>query len=140
MNMHQLRVHLDELPEEILLIILKNLNNISVVFCLANVNKRFNKIAYDRNFTSHWTLFEYSTNDCIRPLPDRILDRFCSEVLPRIHHTIQWLNLESTSVERIFRLTNYSSLYGLGLYDINVEKVLSLITGELCNISYTEFK
>ncbi|CAF4574058.1 unnamed protein product [Rotaria sp. Silwood2] len=57
--------------------------------------------------------------------PDPILDRFCLQILPEIHHKIKWLNLESSSIERIL-VTNYPNLYGLGLYDVEIETALSL--------------
>jgi hypothetical protein len=67
----------------------------------------------------------------IDPLPDSILDRFCSEILPEIHHKIKWLNLESLSMKHILFATNYPNLYGLGLYDIEIETVLPLFFGKI---------
>ncbi|CAF4706171.1 unnamed protein product, partial [Rotaria sp. Silwood2] len=62
--------------------------------------------------------------------PDPILDRFCLQILPEIHHKIKWLNLESSSIERIL-VTNYPNLYGLGLYDVEIETALSLFMGKI---------
>ncbi|CAF3245281.1 unnamed protein product, partial [Rotaria sp. Silwood2] len=50
-----------------------------------------------------------------------MLDRFCLQILPAIHHHIKWLNLESSSMKSILRATNYPNLYGLGLFDIDTE-------------------
>ncbi|CAF3382628.1 unnamed protein product [Rotaria sp. Silwood2] len=36
------------------------------------------------------------------PLSGPILDRVCSQILPEIHHKINWLDLEPTSMERKF--------------------------------------
>ncbi|CAF4739499.1 unnamed protein product, partial [Rotaria sp. Silwood2] len=55
------------------------------------------------------------------------LDRFCLQILPSIRHKIKWVNLESSSMKRILHATNYPNLYGLGLYDIEIETALSLI-------------
>jgi hypothetical protein len=60
-----------------------------------------------------------------------MLDRFCLQILPKIHHKIKWLNLESRSMERILLAKNYPNLNGLGLYDIDVEKALSLFNSKL---------
>ncbi|CAF3317912.1 unnamed protein product [Rotaria socialis] len=57
-----------------------------------------------------------------------ILDRFCLEILPKIHDKIEFLNLESSSMKRILLLTNYSNLYGIGLYDIATEIAKDLFT------------
>ncbi|CAF4938212.1 unnamed protein product, partial [Rotaria magnacalcarata] len=92
------------------------------------VNKRLTTIAHDSIFTSHLTL--YFSNKFIKPLPDQILYRFCSQMLPQIHHKIEWLNLEPTSMKRILHATNYPHLYGLGLYAVSVEQAVSL-TGRL---------
>ncbi|CAF4715779.1 unnamed protein product [Rotaria socialis] len=93
------------------------------------VNKRLNTIAYDSLFTSHLTL--YFLDKFIYPLPDPMLNRFYLQILPEIHHKVKWLNLESTSMERILLATNYPNLNGLGLYDIDVEKALSLFNNDI---------
>ncbi|CAF4381930.1 unnamed protein product, partial [Rotaria sp. Silwood2] len=41
-----------------------------------------------------------------------MLDRFCLQILPEIHYKIKWLDLESSSMERILLATNYPNLYG----------------------------
>ncbi|CAF3919587.1 unnamed protein product [Rotaria magnacalcarata] len=51
-------------------------------------------------------------------------------MLPQIHHKIEWLNLEPTSMKRILHATNYPHLYGLGLYAVSVEQAVSL-TGRI---------
>ncbi|CAF4708240.1 unnamed protein product, partial [Rotaria magnacalcarata] len=70
--------------------------------------------------------------DSIDPLSDRILDQFCLQILPAIHQNIKWLNLESSSMKRILLATNYPNLYGLGLYDIEIETALSFFSDESC--------
>ncbi|CAF4682904.1 unnamed protein product, partial [Rotaria socialis] len=51
----------------------------------------------------------------MHPLPDAMLDRFYSEILPKIHHKIKWLDLEPTSLERILLAANCSNLYEVSL-------------------------
>ncbi|CAF1622982.1 unnamed protein product [Rotaria sp. Silwood1] len=60
-----------------------------------------------------------------------MLDRFCLQILPEIHHKIKWLNLELTSMEHILLATNYPNLHGLSLYGIDVEKALSLFNEDI---------
>ncbi|CAF4267259.1 unnamed protein product [Rotaria magnacalcarata] len=96
------------------------------------VDKRLNKIVHDPIFTSHLTLMRCFSDDSIDPSPDPILDRFCLQILHEIHHKIQWLNLESSSMKRIFLAANYPNLFELGLYDIEIETALSLFIGESC--------
>ena len=134
--MEHLSIKLNDLPDEILIIILKKLYNVEVLYSLIGVNKRLNTIAHDSIFTSHL----YFLDKFIYSLPNPMIDRFCSEILPWIHHKIKSLKLESTSMERILLATNYPNLYGLGLYGIDVEKAISLFTARLFYFDYFNSK
>ncbi|CAF3482749.1 unnamed protein product [Rotaria sp. Silwood2] len=116
----------DDLPDEILLNIFKELNNLEVLYSLTDVNKRINKIAHDPIFASHLSLLRHCSDHSIDPLNDSMLHRFCSRILPEIHYKIKWLNLESSSMERILLATNYPNLYGLGLYNLDKETIRCL--------------
>ena len=124
-------VQLDDLPDEILVIIFKKLTNATVLYSLMDVNKRLNNIVHDSIFTSCLTLITCVSNKSLCPLPDPILDRFCLHILPKIHHNIKWLDLESSSMKRILHSTNYPNLNGLGLYNMEPESSTSLFTGRI---------
>ncbi|CAF5073986.1 unnamed protein product, partial [Rotaria magnacalcarata] len=121
-------VQLDGLPDEILMIIFKTLDNYDVLYSLINVNKRLNIFVHDSIFTSNLTLMRCSFNDSKHPLSDTLLEQFYVRILPKIHHKIQWLNIESSSMERILLCTNYPNLYGLGLYNLEIERAKHLFT------------
>ena len=70
-------VQLDDLPDEILLFILKKLSNVEILYSLLGVNKRLNKIIYDSIFMNHLTLLISLMNYYFCPLSNPILDRFC---------------------------------------------------------------
>ncbi|CAM4804807.1 unnamed protein product [Rotaria magnacalcarata] len=127
--MEHLSLKLSDLPDEILVLILKKLHNIEVLYSLIGVNQRLNTIANDSIFASYLPLFVF-LDDFTSPLPDSILNRFCSYILLEVHHKIKWLDLESTSMERILLATNYPYLCGLGLYGFDLEKALSLFTND----------
>lgn len=127
--MEDVSIKLNDLPDEILIFILRKLYDVDVLYSLIGVNKRLNTIAHDSIFTSHLTL-TYFLDDITYPLSDPMLERFCSQILPSIHHKIKWLNLEPTSMQRILA-TNYPNLNGLGLYCIDVENAACLLTGKL---------
>ncbi|CAF3396199.1 unnamed protein product, partial [Rotaria sp. Silwood2] len=95
------------------------------------VNKRLNTFIHDSAFTSHLTLMKRFSNNPIHPLFDTILDRFFLQILPSIHHKIQWLDVESSSVERILLSTNYPNLYRLGLYNLEIEEAKHLFTSKI---------
>ena len=137
MNMEPSCTQLDDLPDEILLLIFKNLFNVEVLYYLTDVNHRLKRIAHDSILTSHLSLMKYSSNDVIHPLPKSILDRFCLKILPEIHRKVQWLNLESSSMERILLTTNYPNLTRLGLYNINIEKAQSIFLGKILHICFS---
>ncbi len=102
-------VQLMDLPDKILMIILKKLDNVDVLYSLMNVNTRLNQIVHDPIFTTKITLTQ----------PDILLDRFCSEILPKIHHKIKWLKLESASMERILLACDYPNLCQLDIFIIH---------------------
>ncbi|CAF4078228.1 unnamed protein product [Rotaria sordida] len=95
---------------------------------------RLDKIICDPIFTSHLTLLQKSSDDVddvIIPLNDTIIDRFCLQILPKIHYEIKWLNIESLSMERILCTIDYPNLYGLGLYKIEEETFKRLFIDEI---------
>ena len=78
-----------DLPDEVLLLILKNLDNIEVLYLFIDLNKRFNKLVHDSIFTNHLTMIRCSSNGSFDRLDDQILNRFCSQILPSIYHTVR---------------------------------------------------
>ncbi|UJR34350.1 hypothetical protein I4U23_021754 [Adineta vaga] len=112
---------LNKSPDEILLIIFKNLDNCHILYSFLGVNQRLTKIVHDFLFTNHLTLFKHSSSDIISRLSDSMLDRFCSEISPKINDKINWLDIEISSVQRILLVRNYRNLFGLGLYNIETE-------------------
>ncbi|CAF3873105.1 unnamed protein product [Rotaria sp. Silwood1] len=123
-------IQLNDLPNENLVLIFKNLNNINLLYSIIGVNKRFNEIAHDSMFTNCLTLFGYLTNGYIYPLPKLMLDRFCLQILPEIHHKINWLDLEPLTMKRILLSANYPNLTGLGISNIEKQTALDLLMDE----------
>ncbi|CAF4842747.1 unnamed protein product, partial [Rotaria sp. Silwood2] len=125
-------IGLNELPNEILMIILKKLNNIDVHYSLQGFNQRLNQIIQDRIFTSRLTFVKWFSHNFIDLIScDTILNRFCSQILPEIGHKIQWLDLESSSMKYILCAAHYPNLFGLGLYNISEESARYLFTDEI---------
>ena len=139
-------VQLNDLPDEVLLTIFKKLNNVQVLYSLFGVDARLNQIVSDLDFTSHLTLltclsnrrYPCLSNRHILPLEDVVLDRFCSQILSKIHDKIQWLDLESSSMERILLAAYYPSLSGLLLYNIEEKTAICIFNGMRFDWSYFE--
>ncbi len=130
-------VQLMNLSDEILLIIFKKLNNDEILYSLMNINIRLNQIIRDSIFTNKISLLRYNSSlDFTSVLPDKVLDRFCSQILPRIHDKIKWLNLETLSMERILLVADYPNLRQLEIFLMNEETDLQLFTGKIFDFRY----
>lgn len=122
-------IEFNDLPDEMLVKILKNLNNVQVLLSVMNTNKRLDRIICDRSFTSRLSLWQNTSSDYIYSLDDLIVNRFCDEILPKIHHQIQWLDLEANSLRKILLAVQYPQLRGLSLYGIQICSLIQLIQG-----------
>ncbi|CAF4636847.1 unnamed protein product [Rotaria socialis] len=133
-------IRLTDLPDEILMIIFKKLDNITLLYSLSGVNRNLNKLIYDFMFTNRLTLLHCVPIRLIKltslsinyffPLPDLILNRFCLHILPEIHQKVKWLDLEQLSMERILCTTYYPNLSGIGLYNIDIERAINIFSDE----------
>ncbi|CAF2910239.1 unnamed protein product [Rotaria sp. Silwood2] len=128
-------IKLNDLPDEILMIILKKLHYIDVLYSLISVDKRLNAIASDSVFTKDLALMSTSSNDLSYEFTDPILDRFYLQILPKINYKIEWLNVESSSMQRILLPTNYPNLHGLGLYNLASNTARDLFTGKIFSLT-----
>ncbi|CAF3258015.1 unnamed protein product [Rotaria sp. Silwood2] len=134
MCMEDLVAQLNDLPDEILMIIFKKMHNIELLYFLIGVNKRLNKVLHDSIFTRRLSLLSHFSNDIFYQLTDPMLNRFCLQILPQIHDKIEWLDLDSFSMERILRATNYPNLYRLGLFNIEAEMAVHLFSGKIFDL------
>ncbi|CAF4464215.1 unnamed protein product [Rotaria magnacalcarata] len=114
-------VELNDLPDEILLIIFKKLDNFDILYSFHGIkSKRLNKIIHDPIFTSNLNFVKWSANKFHNKLTSNFaLNRFRLQILPDISMKVKWFYLESSSAKNILRAADYPNLYGLGLYNIN---------------------
>ncbi|CAF3808295.1 unnamed protein product [Rotaria magnacalcarata] len=116
-------VHLLGLPNEILLIILRKLNNIDVLYSLLDINNgRLDIIAQENTFTN--ILNFVNTNNI------SLIDRFCIYILPRIHHCIKYFILEPVFMERILLAAVYPNLTELKLFNFEQQIASKYFTDE----------
>ncbi len=129
--MNHSHVGLLDLPNEILLCILKKLDNMDVLYSMLDVdNQRLDILVQGNTFTNTLNFVLTTSNDNIFSLPDRIVDRFCKNILPRIHQNIKFLILDSLSMEGILQAANYPNLTELKLVNFNGKIVPRYFTGE----------
>ena len=119
-----------DLPDEIIMFILNKLDNVNVLYSLMNVNVRLDRILHDATFTKKIALVE--TIRYVKRLDEKLLDRFCLELLPKIHHQIQRLSIDSLSMERVLLAADYPNLYHLDIFIIHNDPRPSL-TGKSSN-------
>jgi hypothetical protein len=131
MNEHH--VHLCDLPNEILLLILKKLDNVHVLYSLLGINnQRLHTLVQQEIFSNilNFLPILQSTDD-ISSISCSILDRFCISILPRIHQNVKSLTLESDSIECILRAGNYPNLTKLKLFNFNKSIVSRYFMGKI---------
>ena len=124
-------IEFNDLADELLLIIFKKIDNVDVLYSLYGINKRLNKIIRDSIFTSNLSFVEWSSNNFLNKFPPNIvLNRFCWQILPDISMNIEWFHLEESSAKNILHAANYPNLYGLGLYNMNLQRARRLFAGK----------
>ncbi|CAF1490168.1 unnamed protein product [Rotaria sordida] len=155
-------IQLNDLPDEIIIIILKKLHNSEVLYSLIGVNKRLHRIANDSIFTSNLTFLslvkkEFRTNRYYKiftrnlsliksfdgisyEFDDARLNRFCLEILPYINEKIKQLTMDSSCMERILCLTNYPNLHTLTLYNLEPETFNDLLCDQSYSIRHYQFQ
>jgi hypothetical protein len=137
--MNQAVVYFLDLPNEMLLKILKQLDNINVLYsCMGTFNERFDTLLQDNVFTNTLNFIRRSSTDtAISSLPGSVLDRFCLEILPKINHNVKHLILNTVSMECILLAVNYPNLISLKLFHLGEKITLDYYTSKYfkCNCS-----
>jgi hypothetical protein len=117
---HRTDTHLFDLPVEILLKILKKLNNMDVLYSLIGV-EGLDRLAQDEIFTNTLN-FVFIDNDSM-------LNRFCNSILPQIENNIKCLILETTNMDRILRSGIYLNLTQLKIFKFHPNIFSNFCTG-----------
>src|SRR5438067_13561248 len=100
MNMNTLKKNINilDLPDEILLIIFNKLHMIEMFQSLVNVNQRFDRVVIDPFYIRHLDLTIEPFLNVNSPANNEIFDRIRTKILPRIHHNVTKLTVESLSM------------------------------------------
>ncbi|CAF4199084.1 unnamed protein product [Rotaria sordida] len=130
--MNQSKINLLNLPNEILFIILKKLNNVDVLYSLFDVDKqRLDILLQESIFTNTLNFVLTTLTDDILSLADPIIDQFCMNILPKIHYNVKSLTIDSIYMERILLTGNYPNLTELKLFNFNDKFVSHYFTGTI---------
>ncbi|CAF3686864.1 unnamed protein product [Rotaria sp. Silwood1] len=121
--MSRSNIHLLDLPNEVLFIILRKLTNIDVLYSLLDINNgRLDILAQDKIFTN---ILNFVDIDNIS-----LIDRFCIDILPRIHHNVKYIILEPVLMEHILLATVYPNLTELKIFNFEQQIALKYFTDE----------
>jgi hypothetical protein len=121
--MNRSNVHLLHLPDEILLNVLNKLSNIDVLYSLLDIdNGRLNILAQENTFTNILKFVSIDDNS--------IIDRFCTDILPRIHHNVKCFILYPVIMERILLATDYPNLTELKIVHFQQKVALNYFTSK----------
>jgi hypothetical protein len=128
--MNQHNVHLLHLPNEILFLILKKLDNIDGLYSLLGINnQRLDIILQQQIFSNILNFVSISqSSDEISSISGSILDRFCISILPRIHENVKSLIVESVSMEHILGAAIYPNLTELKIFNFAIKQSFHVIS------------
>ncbi|CAF5050832.1 unnamed protein product, partial [Rotaria sp. Silwood1] len=91
-----------------------------VLYSLLDVdNRQLNIIAQENIFTNTLNFVLTTFTNDISSMSDAIIDRFCKNILPRIHYNVKSLIVDSLSMERILLAVDYPNLTELKLFNFN---------------------
>jgi hypothetical protein len=138
LKMSQHRIHLLDLPNEILFFILKKLENVDVLYSLLGINnQRLDIIAQEPIFSKTLNFVSASqTSDEISSISSSILDRFCISILPKIEENVKSLTFESDSMECILRAGIYPNLTELKIFNFNQAIVSRYFVGKIYVLTF----
>ena len=100
---------------------MSKISNLDVLYSVIVVNTKLDTLARDIVHTRSIEFIGTTSGDRIHSLSDKILNRFCENILPQIHKNIECFTLESSSMCRIFHSTNYPKLFKLILRKVDLE-------------------
>jgi hypothetical protein len=124
-------MHLLDLPNEILIIILKKLENVDILYSFFGIcNQRLDNLIEDDGFTNILNFVRTST------AADK-LDRFSTCILPQKHHCIKKFILNTSSMEGILLASDYPNLTSLEVFDFGEKIARRYFTGSYLIYSFS---
>lgn len=116
--MNNSAVTFDDLPDEILLVILSKLHHIDILCSMVGVSERLDKIACDVYITRSLDLIMNASIDEDNTITDATFNRLCAQILPRICHKIEYLTIEGDLFQRVLYVNTYPNLHTLNIVNL----------------------
>lgn len=126
-----------DLPNEILVMIFKNLHSADALYSLIDVNDRFASMVLDslhiRRLDTVMLIRKYQVRRCTS-IVGETLSEICNKILPRFHERLNELVVDQHSMEHLLRVVPYSRLGLLSLLHFDEATLLRCLTGMLANL------
>ena len=123
------RVHLLDLPDEMLLAILSKLNPEDALYSLLGTNCRLDTLVCNSWYNTSLDLRSILSTQHGCSVPGPIFNRYIFEILPRIHHHVKRLSVEAACLKQILRVGNFPQLEGLTLVIVGLMTALQYLKG-----------
>ncbi len=124
-------VHLLDLPDEILLLIMKKLGSMDVLYSLLDVNKRLDQLARSIDNTKCIDFSIVSPNVESHLINDVKLVRFRDEILPQIHNDVVEFRLNYFCMKPILLACKYPNLSMIVIKDFLPYSFVRDISGKV---------
>ena len=116
--------HLLDLPDELLLLILKQLDDIDILSSFFNIgNHRLHRLTCHKTSPTH---LHFPLN----LLSDSLFERLTQQIFPRIHHHVESLTLPTELLERVLLRDQFPNLTELTLCNFQRDTALHHFTGK----------
>ena len=123
LTMDRSSIHLLDLPDEILLILFKKLDNVDVLHSLIGINhQRLDRLTREKTFSNFLSFTSTFANNT------EAMDRFCIDIEPRIHLNVKRIVVEAAFMERIILAADYPYLTELKLSNFQRDTSLDYFT------------
>ncbi len=120
-----------DLPNEILFTIFKKLNNVDLLYSLVGIHRKLDNVACDIKFTQALDLTKMSSKGAGDSRTNKLLDRFCLYILPRIHNNVECLTVQACFVQRVIHASSYFNLRKITLVDLELNMAFHIFSGML---------
>jgi hypothetical protein len=115
-------LNLLDLPDEILLIIIKQLKMVDILYSLVNITVRLDRLVLNPSYIRilDMTCMKMKNHSYdIYSIDDHVCERICQNVLSRINDQVNELIMDQSSIKRVLHTIDYPQLHSLSLIHID---------------------
>jgi hypothetical protein len=132
MPSNRVEMNLLDLPDEMLLSIFSQCAAVDALSTFIGLHPRLDRIVCDPLLVRHLNFTVNSWKGEIASMPEKIIDRMCDTILPRINDRINKLTLDSPAMERVLTPSIfYPSLSSLSLLNFPRKTIVQHLTRKI---------